>query len=318
MLPSDFDIFSASVSTIPLCIQRRANGRPAASDCAISFSWWGKTRSEPPPWIANDGPSSASAIAEHSMCQPGPPRPPGRVPARVLALLVRLPEGEVERVLLERRRPRLLSLVHVLGAPVGELAVAVEAAHAEVDVAAGLIGVPGLDQVGDQGDDPPDRLASPAAQRRDAPAPADRCPRNRPAVIRARKLPRRLPRLPRRVIDLVVDVGDVDDELRLVALAPQEIGQAARRRRTAAHCRCGCGCRPSAHTRRCRPPLGQGRSSPQRVSIRTSRMSGMLCDLRGWRRMGVPGGRVLRCPRSLGCPPQRRPCERLPRDPPPR
>ena len=38
MLPSDFDIFSASVWTIPLCIQTRANGRPAASDWAISFS----------------------------------------------------------------------------------------------------------------------------------------------------------------------------------------------------------------------------------------------------------------------------------------
>jgi hypothetical protein len=39
MFPSDFDIFAASVSTIPLCIQARANGRPAASDWAISFSW---------------------------------------------------------------------------------------------------------------------------------------------------------------------------------------------------------------------------------------------------------------------------------------
>ncbi len=38
MLPSDFDIFSAPASTIPLCIQARAKGRPAASDWAISFS----------------------------------------------------------------------------------------------------------------------------------------------------------------------------------------------------------------------------------------------------------------------------------------
>ena len=77
MFPSDFDIFSASVSTIPLCIQTRAKGRPAASDWAISFSWWGKTRSEPPPWIANEAPSSCSAITEHSMCQAGPPGPQG-------------------------------------------------------------------------------------------------------------------------------------------------------------------------------------------------------------------------------------------------
>ena len=77
MLPSDFDILAASVSIIPLCIQTLANGRPAASDWAISFSWWGKTRSEPPPWIANEGASSASAIAEHSTCQPGRPGPQG-------------------------------------------------------------------------------------------------------------------------------------------------------------------------------------------------------------------------------------------------
>ena len=39
MLPSDFDIFSAAVRTIPLCIQIRASGSPrAASVCAISFS----------------------------------------------------------------------------------------------------------------------------------------------------------------------------------------------------------------------------------------------------------------------------------------
>ena len=55
----------------------RSGSPRAASDCAISFSWWGKTRSEPPPWIANSAPSSASAIAEHSMCQPGRPSPHG-------------------------------------------------------------------------------------------------------------------------------------------------------------------------------------------------------------------------------------------------
>ena len=78
MLPTDFDIFSSSSWTIPLCIQIRARGTPrAASVWAISFSWWGKTRSMPPPWIAKSGPSSFSAIAEHSMCQPGRPFPQG-------------------------------------------------------------------------------------------------------------------------------------------------------------------------------------------------------------------------------------------------
>ena len=50
MLPTDFAIFSSAIWTIPLCIQIRARGTPrAASVWAISFSWWGKTRSAPPP-----------------------------------------------------------------------------------------------------------------------------------------------------------------------------------------------------------------------------------------------------------------------------
>ncbi len=78
MFPTDLDIFSAESSSIPLCIQIRASGLPrAACVCAASFSWCGKTRSMPPPWMSNSTPSSASAIAEHSMCQPGRPRPHG-------------------------------------------------------------------------------------------------------------------------------------------------------------------------------------------------------------------------------------------------
>ncbi len=77
MLPTDFDILPPS-SSIPLCIQICASSRPrAASVCAASFSWWGKIRSLPPPWISNGAPSVASAIAEHSMCQPGRPSPHG-------------------------------------------------------------------------------------------------------------------------------------------------------------------------------------------------------------------------------------------------
>src|SRR5581483_2901476 len=76
-LPSDFDIFSPAKLSIPFCVQMRANSCPSALDCASSFSWWGKTRSSPPPWISNAGPKASSAIAEHSMCQPGRPRPQG-------------------------------------------------------------------------------------------------------------------------------------------------------------------------------------------------------------------------------------------------
>src|SRR5712691_3553612 len=78
-LTSDFDIFSPSTCKNPLCIQKRANGAPlcAHSDCAISFSWCGNKRSMPPPWISKVNPSRAALIAEHSMCQPGRPRPQG-------------------------------------------------------------------------------------------------------------------------------------------------------------------------------------------------------------------------------------------------
>ena len=47
------------------------------SDCAISFSWCGNTRSRPPPWMSSALPSVACAIAEHSMCHPGRPGPHG-------------------------------------------------------------------------------------------------------------------------------------------------------------------------------------------------------------------------------------------------
>ena len=48
-----------------------------ASDCAISSSWWGNMLSSPPVWMSNRRRGSSSAIAEHSMCQPGKPRPTG-------------------------------------------------------------------------------------------------------------------------------------------------------------------------------------------------------------------------------------------------
>ncbi len=78
MLPSDFDIFSAPMLTMPLCIQTVANGTPVtASVWAISYSWCGKIRSSPPPWMSNVWPRYSMAMAEHSMCQPGRPGPHG-------------------------------------------------------------------------------------------------------------------------------------------------------------------------------------------------------------------------------------------------
>ena len=107
------------------CASRSARARRRAPMrvCAASFSWCGKTRSLPPPWISKPTPSSSSAIAEHSMCQPGPPAAPGRVPGGVLALLVRLPQREVQRVLLAVGALDALALVHLVDRAVAQRAV---------------------------------------------------------------------------------------------------------------------------------------------------------------------------------------------------
>jgi hypothetical protein len=73
------DIFCPFTWTKPLCIQVFAiTGVLCAQRlCAISFSWCGKMRSMPPPWMSNTSPSIAPDMAEHSMCHPGRPRPQG-------------------------------------------------------------------------------------------------------------------------------------------------------------------------------------------------------------------------------------------------
>ena len=78
MFPTLLAIFSPPIWSIPLCIQMRESSAPRALRvCAASFSWCGKVRSLPPVWISKPTPSTCSAIAEHSMCQPGRPRPQG-------------------------------------------------------------------------------------------------------------------------------------------------------------------------------------------------------------------------------------------------
>ena len=97
--------------TRPTWSQCRTNGWPVtASDWAVSHSWWGKTRSRPPPWRSMVSPSSRRASAEHSMCQPGPARAPAGLPGRLVGQR-RLPQHEVERVALVR----VVGLAAVLG-----------------------------------------------------------------------------------------------------------------------------------------------------------------------------------------------------------
>src|SRR5205807_3393204 len=87
-----------------------------------------------------------------------PPPAPGRVPGRVLALLLALPQREIERVLLAFRPLHALALVHLLDIAVRKLAVALVRAHAEVDVPVRRVGVPAVDERADELDDRADRL----------------------------------------------------------------------------------------------------------------------------------------------------------------
>src|SRR4029450_11495124 len=84
-----------------------------------------------------------------------PPGPPRRVPQRVLALLVPLPEREVARVLLQRALLLFLRWVadRLLVEAAGQDAVVGVAVDAVVDVAAGGICEVALDQLPDQCDD---------------------------------------------------------------------------------------------------------------------------------------------------------------------
>jgi hypothetical protein len=147
----------------------------------------------------------------------GPARAPGRLPRGVLVGLRALPEREVERVLLAVGTLDALALVHLVHVAVRERAVLGQGAHAEVHVAVRGVGVAALHQRADQVDDlrqelRGERLVVGAAEA-EPPGVGD--------VVRghlARQLLRAAPRGPRRVVDLVVDVGDVRDERDRVAL----------------------------------------------------------------------------------------------------
>ena len=150
------------------------------------------------------------------MCQPGRPRPPRRVPGRVLVRLRRLPEGEVALVFLQVAR---LLRDHVLELGARELAVVRVLRDAEVDVPLRLVREPALDQLLDQLDDLRDRLAG----ERLVVGAAE------PELVRVLEVPLRRrgselvasdPLLLGSLVDLVVHVGDVLDERDVVATAP--------------------------------------------------------------------------------------------------
>ena len=136
----------------PLCIQYLACGLPwQHSLWAISFSWCGKTRSSPPPWMSNVSPSSLRLMAEHSMCQPGRPLPQGlsHEGSPGLAFFHRA-KSAAERLRSAVSPPSPCMLVDVAMA---ELAVFGVLGHVEVHVAVGYVGKAFFDQRFGQRDD---------------------------------------------------------------------------------------------------------------------------------------------------------------------
>ena len=180
--------------------------------------------------------------------------PPGRVPLRVLVRLRRLPEGEVAGVFLQVAR---LLGDHVVRLRARERAVRGIGRHAEVDVAAGLVGEPAVDQLADESDYLRDDLGR---------ARLDVWPAEPELVgvvdVPLRRLlgqlgaPHLLPR--GRLVDLVIDVRDVLDELDLVARARRATGASTSRRRTDARFRCGSAGTRSGRRRTC----GSGPAEP--------------------------------------------------------
>ena len=150
-----------------------------------------------------------------------PSHPPRRGPGLVLVLLLALPEREVERILLARGALDALALVHLVDRAVGELAVLGQRAHAEVDVAVDGVGVPALDEVGDQRHDRLDVLR----RQRLVVGPAEAEALGVVLVVRGHLGGQRLradPGLARRRVDLVVDVRDVGHQRGLEALVLEE------------------------------------------------------------------------------------------------
>ena len=148
------------------------------------------------------------------MCQPGRPVP-REIPPGVLRLrLVRLPEREVAAVLLEGVRLLLLDLVGALARETSVLGIR---GDPEVDVALDRIRVTTADQRLDEADDLRNRLG----RLRQIVGHAE------PEVAGVLQVPlgrarRELRARPGRgVVDLVVDVGDVVHERRVVARRTQ-------------------------------------------------------------------------------------------------
>jgi len=127
--------------------------------------------------------------------------------------LGRLPEREVARILLQVAR---LLGDHLVRLGTGQLAVGGIGRHAEVDVAARLVGEPAVDQLTDERDDLRDRLRR---ARLDIRPPEPQVAGVLDVPLRRAVGELRAPYLlpGSSLVDLVVDVRDVLDQLHLIA-----------------------------------------------------------------------------------------------------
>ena len=222
MLPTLLAIFSPPIWSIPLCIQMRESSAPRAA-----------ARLRRLVLVVGEGQVVAAGVdleadAEHLLghrraldVPARAPAAPGRVPGGVLALLLGLPEREVERILLAIGAFDPLALVHVVDRAMAQRAVVGVRAHAEVDVAVDRVGRAVVEQGLDQVLDRLDRLGG----QRLAIGPPQAQALGVGEVVRghlARQVGARHAERPRGVVDLVVDVGDVGDERHLVALVLEE------------------------------------------------------------------------------------------------
>ena len=199
MLPTDLAIFSEPSSSIPLCIQIRASGSRARPASAPPRSRGAGTRGRRRRRGCRTRRPAAPRPSPSTRCASPGARGPRRVPGRVLALLRRLPQREVQRIVLEIRALDALALVHLVDVAARELAVGVERADAEVHVAGRRVGRAALDQALDQLDDLARRTRSRTARRPAARARAGRYRRCSGAPSRPPAPPTAAPRpAPRR------------------------------------------------------------------------------------------------------------------------
>ena len=209
---------------------------PAARDCAISFSWCGKTRSSPPPWMSNAAPRYLRGHRRALQVPARPARPPRASSHDGSPGLAPFHSAKSRGSRL-RRRVGVGGGLHLVDALPGQRAVRRPGAHVEVHVAArrrrrGRASISRCISSTISGTWPVARGSYVGGRQ-----PSDVVrPGERALVARGDQPSTGRPRLAALREDLVVDVGDVADEGDVVAAARQPAAQ-----HVEGHARSGCG-----------------------------------------------------------------------------